>query len=174
MTCCVTGNRPSRFPFPRNESDPVYSLYQTMLFSQIELLIQKGFTHFISGMADGADLDFSRQVLILRERQKGILLEAALPFPVRPRKESTPYTEVRDTVLLQCDRKSTISPRYHPGCYERRNRYMVDHADLVLAIWNGEEKGGTWNTIEYARSRGKPIQYLMLQDILSLHARKSV
>ena len=45
-----------------------------------------------------------------------------------------------------------------------RNQYMVDNSDLVLAIWNGKESGGTWNTIKYARKQGKKIQYLMLND----------
>lgn len=39
---------------------------------------------------------------------------------------------------------------------------MVDHSLLVLAIWNGMEKGGTWNTIRYARQKEKAIQYIRL------------
>ena len=47
---------------------------------------------------------------------------------------------------------------------QKRNMYMVDRADLVLAIWNGEEKGGTWNTIRYARKKEKALQYSMLNE----------
>ena len=51
----------------------------------------------------------------------------------------------------------------------RRNRYMVDKADLVLAVWNGICSGGTWYTIQYARSLKKPIRYIMLDGIEKMH-----
>lgn len=38
---------------------------------------------------------------------------------------------------------------------QKRNEYMVDKSDLVLVIWNGEMRGEIWNTINYARSKGK-------------------
>ena len=41
-----------------------------------------------------------------------------------------------------------------------RNDYMVDHSDLVLAIWNGEQSGGTWHTIEYAKAKGKQVDII--------------
>ena len=48
---------------------------------------------------------------------------------------------------------------------QKRNRYMVDKSDIILAIWNGEKSGGTWNTIEYAQKKGKKIIYIMLSEI---------
>ena len=38
---------------------------------------------------------------------------------------------------------------YTPDCMMRRNRYMVDHASLLLACYDGRP-GGTMNTILYA------------------------
>ena len=40
---------------------------------------------------------------------------------------------------------------------QKRNEYMVDKSDLVIAFWNGEESGGTWNTINYAERKGKQL-----------------
>ena len=37
-----------------------------------------------------------------------------------------------------------------------RNRYMVDHADTLIAVYGGGA-GGTKNTLEYAQRRGLQI-----------------
>lgn len=41
--------------------------------------------------------------------------------------------------------------------YQLRNEHMVDTSDIVYCYWNGEEQGGTWNTVRYARKVGKPV-----------------
>lgn len=39
---------------------------------------------------------------------------------------------------------------------QKRNEYMVDLADRVIAVWDGS-KGGTANCIKYAEKVGKEI-----------------
>ncbi len=163
MICCVTGHRPEGFPFSRSEADPGYVEYMETLSKTIEDLIRNGYDHFVTGMAEGADLDFARLVLRHKEKYPHILLEAALPYPSRSAKYIRETTKERASILEQCDLAQEVSPAYHRGCMQKRNVYMVDKADMVLAIWNGTEKGGTWNTIRYARQKGRNIQYLHLK-----------
>ena len=85
---------------------------------------------------------------------------------MRETKTMTEYIQERDDIIRQCDIQTVVSPAYFRGCMQKRNRYMVDNSDIVLAIWNGKETGGTWNTIKYARSKNKEIRYIMLNDIL--------
>lgn len=41
-----------------------------------------------------------------------------------------------------------------PWCYHKRNEWMVDHADYVLAYLNPEKKsGGTFACVQYAKSK---------------------
>lgn len=162
MICCVTGHRPKGFPFPHDRDCVEYMDYRCKLDREVELLAREGYRDFITGMADGADLDFAETVIELREAEGYITLEAALPYPIRPTKKVTEYIDHRDTILLQCDRKTVVSTHYYRGCMQARNRYMVDKADIVLAIWNGTQNGGTWDTIQYALSKGKEVRYLKL------------
>ena len=37
---------------------------------------------------------------------------------------------------------------------------MVDNCDVLLALWDGVERGGTWYTILYARFKGRPVVHL--------------
>ena len=39
---------------------------------------------------------------------------------------------------------------------QKRNEYMVDLADKVIAVWNGST-GGTYNCVKYAEKCGKEI-----------------
>lgn len=42
---------------------------------------------------------------------------------------------------------------------------MVDKSDIVIAVFNGTEKGGTWDTISYAQKQNKPIEIIDLYKI---------
>lgn len=60
-------------------------------------------------------------------------------------------------LLRNADQIVQMCSNYQRGCYHMRNRYMVDNCDLLIAIYNGENKGGTAYTVNYAREQGKEI-----------------
>ena len=39
---------------------------------------------------------------------------------------------------------------------DKRNRYMVDHADVLIAVWDGSPSG-TGKTVRYAHQQGKSV-----------------
>ena len=61
-----------------------------------------------------------------------------------------------NTVLSGLEADTT----YQRGCFHIRNRYLVDNCDLLIAIFNGEGKGGTAYTVNYAMKQGKEIVIL--------------
>ncbi len=83
MVCCVTGNRPKKIPFKREKGNYKFDSYKTRLDYEIELLIKYGYDEFISGMAEGADLDFAESVVRHRNNGSYITFEAALPYPLK-------------------------------------------------------------------------------------------
>ena len=61
--------------------------------------------------------------------------------------------------------KHIIRPKYH--LYKRaapikRNREMVEIADKVLVIWDGESKGAL-STINYSKKLNKPINVVIFE-----------
>ena len=136
MVCCVTGHRPKGFPFPRENGDVLYESYLRELKRELELLISDGVNYFISGMAEGADLDFANEVICIRQTGFEISLEAALPYPLQG--QNNKIENRRDALIKKCDVFVEVSPYYFRGCMHKRNRYMVDKSDIILAIWNGE------------------------------------
>ena len=165
MICCVTGHRPKGFPFPYDLNNNYFITYLDILKNTVEELMYEGYTHFISGMADGVDLDFASSVDDLSNNFEEIIFESALPYPLYTPVNPTEDDMVRNILVGRSQKITVVSPKYFNGCMQKRNRYMVDKSDLVLAVWNGEKRGGTWYTINYALKKGKPVRYIMLKDI---------
>ena len=139
-----------------------HDAYLKALEEKIEFAITEyGITNFISGMALGVDLDFAEIVLKLRNFYP-ITLECAIPCPNQTLKW---YYEDRlryESILEQADEVNIISEQYTPDCMLKRNRYMVDKSELVIAVFNGVEQGGTWYTIKYAEKAKKDILFIDL------------
>lgn len=163
-TCCFTGHRPQSLPWGENEGDTrCIALKAKMRHTVEELITRRGFRHFISGMAMGVDTYAAELVLLLRRRYPNITLECAIPFNGQANRWYVDAQRRYYDLLDQADRVTVVAPRYYPGCFQRRNRYMVDQSRCVLAVWNGQQ-GGTGNTVRYARRRDG-VELLLLPPV---------
>ena len=156
QSCCFTGHRPEKLPWGVNEEDPRAIALRERLFDVVEALYQSGITHFISGMARGADFYFCEAVLRLREEHGEITLEAALPYEEQmaswPENDRNRYF----SLVSQCDYETLLQRAYSPDCMKKRNQYMVNHATVLVAVYDGQF-GGTMQTVNYARRNGLEI-----------------
>ena len=155
-TCCFSGHRPPRLPWGSNEADPRCLALKARLASALAAAYDHGYRHFLCGMAQGCDLYFCEAVLALRERYPEVTVEAAIPCPTQadawPEAERRRYREL----VAKCDMETMVSDTYSSACMQRRDRYMVDHAALLIAAFDGSP-GGTRYTVEYAMRRGLEI-----------------
>ncbi len=164
-TCCLTGHRPKGFPWNyRNVDGDEHQEYLFVLQKQVINLVENhGFSHFISGMAIGADTDFASICLDLRDtRFQHITVEGAIPCPNQESRWSSYDKEIYYELLKRLNKITQVSSRYSYDCFQKRNEYMVDKADKVIAVWNGEKSGGTYNTICYAKKKQKPVYFIFL------------
>ena len=163
--CCCTGHRPDKFPFEYGVDKIKHEAYLKELEEKIKLAINNyGITNFISGMALGADLDFAEIVLKLRDKYP-ITLECAIPDVNQTLKWNDKDKQRYTSLLERADEKHYISGRNAADAMLTRNRYMVDKSDLVIAIFNGNERGGTLYTINYAKKNNKRIEIIDLNKV---------
>ena len=155
-TCCFTGPRPEKLPWGDNEEDERCRALKLRLRDAVETAYDEGMRHFICGMARGCDFYFAEAVLALRARRPGVTLEAAVPCPSQPEGWLTADRERWRRLLALCDMETLVQDHYTPGCMLRRNRYMVDHSALVIAVYDGTN-GGTRRTLEYALRQKVPF-----------------
>jgi hypothetical protein len=113
----------------------------------------------LSALADGADQIFARAVTDLGGSIEVIIPAAlyrdGLPEEARPEYDkllgvaasihTLPYTE--------------SSPESHMAA----SQFMIDHADELYAVWDGQPArgyGGTADVVAYARQRGIPVRVI--------------
>lgn len=160
-SCCFTGHRPTKLPWGMDESDPRCLALKRCIADAVLSACEEGYTHFICGMAMGCDLYFAEAVLSARERYPDITLEAAIPCLTQP--DSWPEDQRRRyrRLIDACDYETVMQESYTPYCMHRRNRYMVDHASLLIAVHDGLP-GGARSTVLYAMQQQLTVVQLPL------------
>lgn len=154
-TCCVTGHR----DIPAREINRV----KAALRREIEKAIADGFTRFMSGFAEGVDQYFAEIVLELKKSHLALELIAVIPY--QKRLDSLREKKRTYEMLEACADVVVIREEYQPSVYSHRNRYMVEHSDRVIAVYDGREKGGTAGTIRFAHAMKKELREIPVGEI---------
>lgn len=155
-SCCFTGHRPGKLPWRFDETDPRCLELKRRIADAVETAYEEGYRHFLCGMALGCDLYFCEAVLELKRRYPDVTVEAAVPCPTQADTWTDEQKARYHRLLEGCDLETLVSARYTSACMQRRDRYMVDHASLLIAAFDGTA-GGTQYTMQYAMRRGVDI-----------------
>lgn len=161
---CFTGHHPDRLGVfePNN---PVAVWVKECLRGAVMRAVNRGVVTFVSGGALGVDQWAAGIVIEIRaERQKRspirhrtIELVIARPFPSQPNRWPAQARRHYEKILQQADRIiETANDPYAAWKLQKRNQWMIDNTDAVIAIWDGGPSG-TGNTVEYAKKQGKPV-----------------
>lgn len=151
-TCCFTGHRSKKLPW---DSEEALSCQRFLIRLEKEirrLISEHDVRHFITGMAEGVDLYAAEVVLNLHRAIPELTLECAVPYEGHVRNGNARYQQV----LQRADRRTVLQPAYSYDCFKKRNCYMVDQSEFVLAAWTGAG-GGTAHTVQYALEQGREV-----------------
>ena len=165
-SCAFTGHRPTRFSFKHDETHPACIELKKVLAEQIDFLYRQGVTDFYTGCALGVDMWAGEAVLSLMELHPEVKLHCIVPFAGQEMKW-TPEQQARYHALLDKSRDVFLTQeKYSKDSYYIRNRYLVDHADIVMAVYdtNANKRSGTGYTVHYAQAQGKTIIAIDLDD----------
>ena len=155
--CAFTGHRPKKLPWKYDETDSRCNVLKTKLAAQIARLARAGVTDFFCGMAEGTDCYCAQIVLDLRIKNPALKLHCVLPCKGQADKWNDSAREQYHSILAQADNVEYVNEEYHDKCMLERNQRLVEQAGILLAVYNGEWRGGTAATIRYARKMGREI-----------------
>lgn len=161
FTVAGTGHRPPRLGLGY---DPESNRRLTRFAEhQLSLLLEEhakaevyaGTAKVISGMAQGWD-----QALAHAALNVGIPLICALPFEGQESKWP-PAGQARYRAILSRASQVVVVCKggYANWKFARRDEWMVDHANFVLALKDRKpESSGTSLTVDYAEAKGVPVK----------------
>jgi seryl-tRNA(Sec) selenium transferase len=114
----------------------------------------------ISCIARGADSIFAQAVLDV-----GGKLEVVLPAAGYREKKVKPDHALQFDELMRRAASVRVMPFNEANrvAYEATNEMLVSTCDTLFAVWDGQggvDKGSTASVVEYARSRGVPVEVL--------------
>ena len=146
MILGVTGHRPQGLGCGYNVPNPTYNKICKAIKEE---LIKINPSKIISGMAQGVD---SWAVHVALEL--GIPYIAAVPCEGQD-KAWPDYSKAHYKELLKSAVEVVIvSPGgYSPIKMKIRDEWLVDNCTSLLAVWSGITHGGTYHTVQYAKSK---------------------
>lgn len=161
-TCCFTGSRSKSLPW-QSERDPRYAQVKERLYAEIVKAVNGGYQYFIIGMATGIDTLAAKLIIKAKCEYEnlGIFFEAALPCGEQDKYWMPEQKAEYRKLLGYADRVTLVSANYTPDCMKARNRYMVDHSSMVIAVWDGQSFGTKW-TVDYAQRKKKKVTVIQI------------
>lgn len=169
--CCFSGYRPSKFPFKLNIDNVDFQIFEKRLYTTINELIGDGCRIFYSGMAMGFDIIAAEAVLNFKCKIPDIKLVCAIPFKEQNNSYTFEWKKRYNNVLNCCDEIVVLAREYHNGCYQNRNKYMVDNSDYIVTWYDGKS-GGTRNTLLYAQKKRRTIVNLNTSYLSEFYDRQ--
>lgn len=155
-----TGHRPPKLGgYGKEVQQKLYSFAHHTLRQNLKLYDPSvGYTgdSAIIGMAQGWDIAVAQACCVL-----DVSYIAAVPYPGQ--ELAWPDQETRNLygeLLYNAEQVVYISESTGGNAawaLQLRNQWIVDHSNKLIALWDGEKSGGTWNCVKYADSKKKGV-----------------
>lgn len=157
LACAVTGHRPTRFKFKYKENTAGCKRLKKRLRDQFAELYEQGVRRFWVGGAQGVDMWAGEILLRLKETPGYGDLELHMALPGEKQGEAwDKRSRERLAFLIRHSKECVIVGKgLTAEDYRRRNQYMVDHADVLVAVYDDDHsiRSGTGMTVNYARKK---------------------
>ena len=178
---CVTGHR-EKFIAPYRGDPDMAEITRTavklMLKRYIDIVMDKGYTTLLSGLAEGTDLWAADHVIARKRFASDCNLIGIIPYLKHANGFNAENMELlnrveryADLLITTCDNRNMIYGKKgvtnaDPNVYRDRNFFMVDNSSAVIAFYNEKlAHSGTGQTVRYAEHRDKPIFSFSINDV---------
>ena len=153
MRVALTWHRPQRLGLPEDVCDIVWDILETWLMKElVELHKESDELVGYCGMASGCDILFGYILSAVKDVESNIKLSCVLPCK-NYNSSNKYYQEIKETA----DEWIELSDKFYKGCDNVRDQYMIDHCDVLIAIWDDNKSGGVWSTIRKLKRQERKL-----------------
>ena len=159
-SCAIMGHHPSRFKFKYKENNAGCKRLKKHMREQFIALYEKGVRRFLTGGTLGVDIWSSEILLRLRTEPQysKIELVTVIPFEGHDRdwdehnKRRLDFLKAHSEVIIASSESGAVN-------YRRRDQYMLDHADCLLAVFGNDftVRTSIGQTVNYALKKNMPV-----------------
>lgn len=163
-SCAITGHRPTRFKFKYKETDTRCKRLKKRLREQFVLLYEHGVRRYLAGGALGVD-QWSGEILLkmkLEPEYRDIELIVVLPYAGHDERWDERSRQRLAFLIQHSTEHIVVGEKAWRDSFIKRNRYLVDHADCLLAVYDNDRaiRSGTGATVHYAENKDKPVIFI--------------
>lgn len=153
--CGFIGNLPEEFPWEYGKESPPHAEYLRQVGEAVAIAVEYSeINEFCCRLSDNVDLDFAEAVLYLKENKyPKIKLICVVDSERANRDRNKQELDRRNAILEKADEKRHL-----------RDFSLVDTTEQLIAAWNGQKSGPTWETLLVAMQK-EPIYFIRLNDI---------
>ena len=159
-SCAIISHRPTRFKWKYKENYAGCKRLKKRLHDQFVMLYEHGVRRFYVGGGLGVDLWAGEILLDMKKQPEYAELElvVVIPFPGHDDAWEGP-TRRRFSFLKDHSQVVLASSEIGAEGYRRRNFYLVDHADCMVAVFDGDQsiRSGIGQTVLQAERKGIPV-----------------
>jgi len=160
-TICFTGHRTieGKYFDRDNLNGHWFEIWNTTV-QIVHKLWEEGYTTFISGGALGFDQLAARAVIFHKNSIPPLPIQLYMALPFKGFEHRWPAKSKSELVMIisRADYLSHIcEDDYAPWKLQKRNEWMVDNSDKVVALYLPNKTGGTLNCLHYTMKQHKPI-----------------
>ena len=147
---CFTGHR----ELPRGQE--LLALHSKLL-AEIDRAVSDGITVFFAGGAVGFDMLAAEAIAKLQATYPALQLVLALPCRNHDKSWCDDDRDRLAEIITSGAQVIFVSDEYTTTAMTKRNRFMVDNSELVIAYFDGNPRTGTGATVRYAANTGKKV-----------------
>lgn len=149
--CSFTGHRLIEYRHEKKLSD--------LLDRAIAYAYEEGCRNFYTGGAIGFDTMAARKLIGFRISHRDVKIIVAVPCKDQDARWTDAQKDNYAFILSNADEIVFVSEEYTKDCMRKRNEYLADVCDVLIA-YSGRSSSGSAQTIRMAESRGKTVYNL--------------